>query len=99
VLKSTATVGEVTNIGMGEEISIRDLAGKIAQLLGVRILIDQDPARVRPTGSEVERLLADATKLRRITGWQPRYSLEQGLEETIRFMREHESLYKDSYSV
>jgi len=99
VLKSPALVGEVANVGMGEEISIRDLAGKIAQLLGVSISIAQDPARVRPTGSEVERLLSDAAKLRRATGWMPRYSLEQGLEETIRFMREHESLYKDSYSV
>ena len=84
---------------MGEEISIRDLAAKIAQLLGVRVSIEQDAARVRPTGSEVERLLCDATKLRRTTDWKPRYSLEQGLEETIRFMREHESLYKDLYNV
>jgi len=99
VLKSPALVGEVTNVGVGEEISVRDLAGKISQLLGVSISIAQDPARVRPTGSEVERLLADATKLRRSTGWKPRYSLEQGLEETIRFLREHQSLYKDLYNV
>ena len=99
VLNSPALVGEVANIGMGEEISIRDLAAKIAQLLGVSIAIEQDPARVRPAASEVERLLSDATKLRRSTGWKPRYSLEQGLEETIRFMRAHEGLYKDLYDV
>jgi NAD dependent epimerase/dehydratase len=99
VLESPASVGEVTNVGMGEEISIRDLAGKIARLLGVSISIGQDPARVRPSGSEVERLVSDATKLKRTTAWKPRYSLEQGLEETIRFVREHESLYKDLYNV
>jgi nucleoside-diphosphate-sugar epimerase len=99
VLKSPALVGEVTNVGMGEEISISDLAAKIAQLLGVSISIAQDPMRVRPTGSEVERLLSDATKLRGATGWKPRYSLEQGLEETIRFVRQHETLYKDLYNV
>jgi dTDP-glucose 4,6-dehydratase len=99
VLKSPALVGQVTNVGMGEEISVRDLAREIARLMGVGISIEQDAERVRPTGSEVERLLSDATRLRQTTGWKPRYSLQQGLEETIRFVREHESLYKDFYSV
>lgn len=99
ILKSPVLVGQVTNIGMGEEISIKDLAEKIARLLGVRISIGQDSTRVRPKSSEVERLLADATKLERVTDWKPRYSLDQGLEETIRFVREHEGLYKDLYNV
>jgi nucleoside-diphosphate-sugar epimerase len=99
VLKSPRLVGEIVNVGTGKEISVRDLAGRIATVMGVSIPIGQDQIRVRPVASEVERLRCDATKLRETTGWTPHYALEQGLEETIRFVREHENLYKDLYNV
>jgi NAD dependent epimerase/dehydratase len=94
ILKSPALVGEVTNIGMSREISIGDLAGKIAALLGTSVRFHEDPERVRPANSEVDRLLADASRLREATGWKPRYDLERGLEETIAFLRNHQHLYK-----
>jgi dTDP-glucose 4,6-dehydratase len=99
VLRSPGLVGQIANVGMGSEISIGDLARTIGRLMGVTISIAQDPARVRPTGSEVERLVCDATRLVETTGWKPGCSLEQGLSETIQFLRTHANLYRDSYHV
>ncbi len=100
ILKCPKLAGEVANIGMGEEISVGDLALKIAKVLGKKIELVEDRARVRPEKSEVERLLADSHKLRRATSWKPRYDLDRGLEETIDFLREHQHLYKaDLYNV
>lgn len=42
-----------------------------------------DPERLRPAGSEVFRLLGSNEKIKRLTGWQPRISLEEGLKRTI----------------
>ena len=50
--------------------------------------------RLRPEKSEVNRLLGDATKLRQMTGWQPAYTFEQGLAETIAWIREHMDAFR-----
>ena len=81
-------------------ISVGDLANKIAKHLGKKVKLVEDKSRVRPAKSEVERLLANSNKLRKATGWKPRYDLDRGLEETIEFLREHQHLYKaDLYNV
>lgn len=93
-------VGQVVNLGSGREVSIRELALIIERLSGKEISIEQEDPRVRPPGSEVERLLCDNRKARRLTGWEPRYTLEEGLRETINWFREHLPLYKpDLYNV
>lgn len=94
ILKAPKLAGEVANIGMGEEISVGDLANKIAKLLGKKVKLVEDKTRVRPSKSEVERLLANPAKLKKATGWKPKYDLDRGLEETIEFLREHQHLYK-----
>ncbi|MGB9860205.1 MAG: NAD-dependent 4,6-dehydratase LegB, partial [Moorellaceae bacterium] len=66
-------VGQVVNLGSGREVSIRELALIIERLSGKEISIEQEDLRVRPPGSEVERLLCDNRKARRLTGWEPRY--------------------------
>lgn len=86
--------GEATNIGTGEEISMRDLAHKIAAIMGVEIKLIEDAKRVRPEKSEVERLLCDASRLRKATGWRPKFTLDAGLSETISFLRQNQGLYK-----
>lgn len=93
---SETTVGEVVNIGWGKEISIGDLAVKIAGIAGRRIVIERDEKRVRPAGSEVERLLADAGKARELTGWSPRVTLSEGLETTIDWIAAHRSIYREN---
>lgn len=79
--------GEVVNIGMNREISVGDLTGLIARLTGVEVEIEQDQQRVRPGSSEVERLCCDNTRILNSTGWRPEYSLEDGLLETIEWIK------------
>ncbi|MCK9203834.1 MAG: NAD-dependent 4,6-dehydratase LegB [Bacteroidales bacterium] len=80
--------GEVVNLGSNREISIGDLAGKIAAMLHAEISITSRAERIRPGKSEVERLWADNTKAKSLFGWNPVYDLDRGLEETIRWFRD-----------
>jgi NAD dependent epimerase/dehydratase len=81
--------GEVINLGNGKEISIGDLASKICKLLGRDIPVVCDSDRLRPEGSEVDRLCADASKAAKLLGWTPGHSLDEGLERTIAWMRDN----------
>jgi len=100
IFRCPTLFGEVTNIGMNEEISIGDLARRIGDLMGRPVTIVPDRERVRPQKSEVTRLRADNSKLKKNTSWAPRYDLQKGLEETIVWFREHRREYKpDLYNV
>lgn len=95
IASSAQAEGEVFNLGSGSEVSIGELARKIAQLAGVPDLpIEVDSERIRPGKSEVQRLLADNTQARLITGWEPRMILEEGLEHTIAWMRDNMEKYR-----
>lgn len=89
-------VGRTFNAGTGGEISVGDLVTLIGKLMGTDLAVVEDPARLRPAGSEVMRLVCDATRLREATGWAPAYSLEDGLARTIDFFRDpaHLARYK-----
>lgn len=93
-------LGEVVNIGSGSEIAIGDLAKLIAGLLQSEVVIKQDPERIRPGNSEVERLVCDNAKIKRMTHWQPQHSLEEGLKLTIEWLKENLQIYKpEQYNV
>lgn len=94
IAKAKELIGEVTNIGMNHEISVRDLIEKIAQIIGVQYRIEEDDARKRPPLSEVERLYCDNSKLKQHTAWSPKYELRTGLEATIPWYRTSLDLYK-----
>lgn len=94
VAESSSSIGEVINIGSNFEVSMGELAEKIAILLNKRISIIQDPSRVRPLKSEVQRLWCDNAKAKRLLDWEPEVSLEEGLQETIDWMRENKKLVK-----
>jgi len=94
ILKSEKLFGQITSIGMKEEISIGNLVKKIAKLMRIDTEILSDEERIRPKGSEVERLFCDNTKLIKNTGWRPQYDLERGLMETIRWFKNNISIYK-----
>jgi NAD dependent epimerase/dehydratase len=106
VAEADSTTGEVINIGSGFEVSIGDTARLIGELMGFGCEIVRDEQRVRPDGSEVERLLADNGKARRLAGWEPEYAglagFERGLTKTISWFRNPENLkyYKaDLYNI
>ena len=88
--------GEAVNIGSGHEISIGDTAHLIADIMGEKITIVSDEQRLRPAGSEVERLLACTKKIDGALGWKPAYAgpegLRRGLAETVEWFRNPENL-------
>jgi len=86
--------GETINLGTGVEISIGDLAAKIFGLIGVDAEIASGSDRLRPPDSEVERLLADASKAERLLGWQPTVTLDEGLRIVIEWLRGSLAAYK-----
>jgi dTDP-glucose 4,6-dehydratase len=86
-------IGEEINLGTGTEIAIGDLAERIIALVGRPVRIAREKARVRPSGSEVERLISDYGKAKRILGWKPAVSLDRGLRETIAFVEKNMDLY------
>lgn len=91
---SDTAVGRTVNVGSGREITIGDLAHLIADMIGTDIEIQGDEARVRPDGSEVERLLASNALALELLDWRPAVSLEDGLRQTIEWVREHLERYR-----
>lgn len=88
-----AATGEEINLGSGQEVSVGELAQLIAAVVGRPVNVRQDPERVRPESSEVARLLADNSKVRRLAGWTPRVSLKEGLRCTVAWVQERLELY------
>lgn len=86
-------VGEVVNLGRGEGVSVGELAERICGLLGRPARIEADPERVRPAGSEVDRLVCDNRRAKEVLGWTPRVELGEGLERTIAWVREHRASF------
>ena len=76
-------VGRDVNLGVGEEISIGDLAAMIMDVAGRRARIVTADERLRPQKSEVERLLSENSLARTLSGWAPTQSLRGGLEQTV----------------
>ena len=100
IYNSDNLFGEVTNIGMNNEISIKDLINKIANLMEETVNIIQEDDRVRPAKSEVNQLLCENIKLITQTKWKPNYNLESGLIETIDWIRNNKSYFlSDDYMV
>lgn len=84
--------GQEINIATQREVSMEQTLHTIARLMGVEVEWVTDPARLRPSKSEVRRLLGSAEKLHRLTGYTPRYTLESGLEKTIKWFTNPENL-------
>ena len=100
VAESDKTIGQVVNVGSNHEISIGDLANKIIEIIGEDVNIICDEERFRPEKSEVNRLWADNKKIKRLTGWQPKYTLDEGLKETIDWIKSNMKYFKtDIYNV
>ncbi len=104
--EADAAVGEIINIGSNFEVSIRQTAETIAELMHVDIHLLTDTVRLRPVSSEVERLWASNEKALRLLGWAPAYGsgdgFRRGLAETIEWFTDPVNLarYKtDVYNI
>lgn len=91
---SDCTDGETVNIGSNHEISVMDILQKIRDIMGsdAKILCDED--RIRPKNSEVFRLWCDNRKIERLTGFEPEYTLDEGLRRTIDWFTDSDNLKK-----
>ncbi|MFJ3216584.1 SDR family NAD(P)-dependent oxidoreductase [Kitasatospora sp. NPDC086801] len=100
IARADRTLGETVNLGTGSEVSIGDLAKALIVASGRDAEIVVDPTRLRPGGSEVERLLSDNRKARDLAGWQPQVGLDEGLRHTSDWVAEHlHLLAPDRYQV
>ncbi len=98
--ESNKTIGQEINIATQKEISIGQLAEELIRQINpnARIICDED--RLRPEKSEVNRLLGSNAKILELTDWKPQFTFEQGLAETIEFLRHNLDKYKvDIYNI
>lgn len=94
IFESNKTIGQEINIATQKEISIGQLAGELIQQINPKANIICDEQRLRPGKSEVNRLLGSNKKIMELTDWKPQYTFEQGLAETIQFLKENMDKYK-----
>ena len=87
-------IGQTINLGSGRELSIGELANLIGSLLKKDVIIDTEEERLRPKGSEVDRLLAANQRAKNLLDWEPEVSLEAGLLKTIEWLKENKKLYR-----
>lgn len=85
-------LGHDINICTGKEVSMAQTLETIAALMGAEVKWVTDPLRLRPGKSEVFRLLGDNTLISSLTDWSPKWTLEEGLAETIRWFVKPENL-------
>ncbi|MBP3728112.1 MAG: SDR family oxidoreductase [Pseudobutyrivibrio sp.] len=98
--ESDKTIGQEINIATQKEISIGQLAEELIRQINPNAKIICDEDRLRPEKSEVNRLLGSNQKILQLTDWKPQYTFEQGLAETIAFLRENLDKYKvDIYNI
>lgn len=100
IYESDKTIGEEINIASQKEISVGELAQMLIEQINphARIICEED--RKRPEKSEVNRLLGSNNKILRLTDWKQKYSLEEGLQNTIEFLKDNLHRYKiDLYNI
>ena len=84
--------GEEINIATNTEVSMAETLQTIADIMAADVKWVTDPQRLRPAKSEVFRLHGANGKIRRLTGWQPEYSLRSGLEKTVEWFLNPDNL-------
>jgi len=92
IAKSDKLIGEDCNIATESEISIADLAQELINQVNPAACVISDKVRMRPEKSEVFRLLGSSNKLKQSTKWEPKYSLIQGISETIKWFSDPKNL-------
>lgn len=102
IARSPKTIGEEINIATEKEISIKALAEELIKQINPRAKIICEKERIRPKKSEVNRLLGSNEKIKRLTGWIPKFTFEEGIKETIQWFSIKENLQKykaDIYNI
>jgi len=102
ILKSERLFGQVANVGIDSEISIKKLILHISKILKKKLIPIVEKQRVRPKKSEVARLKCNNKKLLKITNWKPKYKLDDGLKIFIKWKKKDKDIknYKpENYNI
>lgn len=83
-MNSTASVGQVINLGSNFEVSIEDTVRLIAETMEANIKVELDTDRLRPEKSEVDRLWSDNSKALKLLNWKPEYTGHQGFKNGLK---------------
>jgi NAD dependent epimerase/dehydratase len=94
LVRCDEAIGEIVNIGSNFEISVGDTLNIIRELMNCDVEFIADEQRLRPEKSEVFRLWCDNTKIRKLTGFSPKYDLVAGLKKTIDWFMKPKNLSK-----
>lgn len=95
-----AANGETVQLGTGVDHSVGDMVDAVARAVGRPLVVEEDPARVRPAGSEVMRLISSPAHMRSVTGWAPAWSLDDGIAALVAWVAEHRDAFRaDEYAV
>lgn len=86
--------GATINIGTGSAVSIAQAVEIIGKILGGKIKLKSQKKRIRPQHSEVYELVCNNKKAKKLLGWEPKVSFEEGLTETISWMKSNINFYK-----
>ena len=86
---SRGAEGEIINIGTGKEWSIAQTVEILLEICGRNVEIVTDEDRIRPEKSEVNRLLADNSKIHKLTDWKSEVSFRDGLELNYRWIEKN----------
>ena len=87
LLAEKGKAGETYNVGCGNAVYINDILTMIISKAHVNISVEVDQSKIRPV--DVPIIEADITKIEETVGWTPQISLEQTIEETLEYWREH----------
>ncbi|RPF75004.1 MAG: SDR family NAD(P)-dependent oxidoreductase [Rickettsiales bacterium TMED289] len=102
IVNNKNTNGEIVNIGSNFEISILEIINKIKKILDSDVKIIEEKSRLRPKNSEVYRLWCDNSKIKKLTGFEPKIDIDLGLRKTIDWIKVSDNLSKyktDIYNV
>ena len=100
VCLSSKTIGEIVNVGSGKGVSIGEIYKMASTIVGIQKEVELDTQRIRPSKSEVWKLICDNAKIKKLAGWKPTIDFKTGLEITINWIREHMDMYRpEMYSV
>lgn len=100
--RSKESIGETVNIGSNNEISVGDVVNLIKEIMKSDIKVVTEQSRLRPSRSEVYRLWCDNTKIMDLTGFVSKYTINEGLEQTVSWFTNPDNLKKykmDIYNV
>ena len=92
IAKSDKLIGHDCNIATQSEITVGDLAQELINQINPKAIIISDEQRLRPEKSEVFRLYGSNSKIKEYTNWEQKYSLKEGLAETVAWFSNKENL-------